>query len=191
MTTAWICISSRRLLVAAALCAGAVALTGCHHEPVNDPDELAKPRPVELQWKDEPLTGVAGGVATPVTVKEGSAPLVYLNEQAQTVQVVDRTANKILGETDVPPRTVVRVDERLGVIAGKEAVFVGPLDKSHRYAILVVPQGEATVRSGQFQPVAPAKLEPKGTPTGAATDAPASPPPASADLTDVGKGQAK
>jgi hypothetical protein len=171
------------LLVAAALGAGALASTGCHHEPVNDPDVQAKPQPVELQWKDEPLTGVAGGVAAPVTVKEGSAPLVYLTEQPQVIQVVDRTANKLLGQTNVPGRTLVRVDERLGVIAGKEALFVGPLDKSHRFAILMVPQGEATVRSGQYQPVAPPRLDQKGAAT---TDAPAG-----EDVTDVGKGQLK
>ena len=180
MTAAWLSISSRRLLVAAALGTGGVATAGCHKEAVNDPDAQAKPRPVELQWKDEPLQGVAGGVAAPVTVKEGSAPLVYLTEQPQVVQVVDRTANKVLGQTDVPGRTLVRVDERLGVIAGKEAVFVGPLDKSHRYAIVIVPQGTATVRSGQYQPVAPPKLDQKG----AATDAPTK-----AELTDIGKGR--
>jgi hypothetical protein len=154
---------------------------------VNDPDLQAKPRPLELQWKDEPLTGVAGGVATPVTVKEGSAPLVYLTEQAQVVQVIDRTANKVLGQTEVPARSIVRVDERLGVIAGKESVFAGPLDTSHRFAIVVVPQGEATVRSGQYRPVAPPRLEQKG----AATDTTPPPPPSSADLTDVGKEQQK
>ena len=175
-------IPSRRLLVAATLYAGALASTGCHHEPVNDPDARAKPRPVELQWKDQPLTGIAGGVATPVTVKEGTAPLVYLTELPQVVQVVDRTANKVLGQTDVPGRTIVRVDERLGVIAGKEAMFVGPLEKSHRYEILVVPQGTATVRSGQYQPVAPPRLEQKGE----AAEAPKS-----GDVTDIGKEQVK
>jgi hypothetical protein len=187
MTTVRFDIPSRRLLVAVALCAGALASTGCHHEPVNDPDAQAKPRPVELQWKDEPLTGAAGGVATPVTVKEGSVPLVYLTEQPQVVQVVDRTANRVLGQTDVPGRTIVRIDERLGVIAGKEAVFAGPLDKTHRFAIVVVPQGEATVRSGQYQPVAPPRLEPKA--AAATTDTPPTTP--SADLTDVGKEQVK
>jgi len=46
----------------------------------------------------------------------------------------------------------------------------------------MVPQGTATVRSGQYQPVAPPRLDQKG----AATDAPTS-----EDLTDVGKGQVK
>jgi hypothetical protein len=60
----------------------------------------------------------------------------------------------------VPARSVVRVDERLGVIAGREAVFVGPLEKGHRYAIVLVPQGEAVSRSARFQPAAPPRLEP-------------------------------
>jgi hypothetical protein len=180
MTASGFDIASRRLLVAAALCAGAAASTGgCSH----DADVAkTKPPPVELQWKDEPLKGAAGGVATPVTVKEGFIPLVYLNEQPQVVQVVDRTANKVLGQADVPARTLVRVDERMGVIAGKEAVFIGPLDKTHHYAILVVPQGQAVVRTGQYQPVAPPRLDQKG----AATDAPPN-----EDLTDVGKDQVK
>jgi hypothetical protein len=185
MTAARFGIPSRWLLVAAALGAGALVSMGCHDakKDASEPTKLdAPPRPVELQWKDEPLKGIAGGVASPVTVKEGSMPLVYLSEQQQVVQVVDRTANKVLGETNVAARSIVRVDQRLGVIAGKEAVFVGPLDNTHKYAIVIVPQGEATVRSGQFQPVAPARLEPKG----AATESPKS-----EDLTDIGKDQAK
>jgi hypothetical protein len=186
MTAARFGIPSRRLLVAAALCAGATSTvaTGCKHDA--KADEQAKlnaaPQPVELQWQDQPLEGIAGGVATPVTVKEGSAPLVYLTEQAQVVQVIDRTSNTLLGQAEVAPRSIVRVDERHGVVAGKETVFAGPLDPSHRYAIVVVPQGEAVVRSGRYQPVAPPRLEQKG-PTGEA-----SPPSAvGADATDAVK----
>jgi hypothetical protein len=63
-------------------------------------------------------------------------------------------------------------------------VLAGPLDKSHRYAIVVVPQGEAVVRSGRFQPVAPPRLEQKG-PTGETSPPP--PPAAGADVTDAAK----
>ena len=48
MTATGFGIPSRRLLLRAALGAGAIVSIGCHHEPVNDPDELAKPRPPEF-----------------------------------------------------------------------------------------------------------------------------------------------
>lgn len=173
-------IPLRQSLVAASLCAAPLAMaSGCKHD--TDKTAEAPPRPMELQWKDEPLEGVAGGVAAPVPVKEGSMPLVYLTEQAQVVQVIDRTANKSLGQAEVPARTIIRVDERLGVVAGKHAIFAGSLDRSHRFAILLVPQGQAVVRSGQYQPVAPPRLEQQG-PAGETQT-----PPAGANVTDLGK----
>jgi len=178
-------IPSRRLLVAAALCAAAASASGCKH----DVDEQAKadaPQPVKLNWQEQPLEGVAGGVASPVPVKEGSMPLVYLTEQAQVVQVIDRTANKVLGEAEVPARTIVRVDERIGVVAGNQAIFVGSLDASHRFAILIVPQGQAVVRSGQYQPVAPPRMEQKGS-TAGETPASSPPPQGIENLTELGK----
>jgi hypothetical protein len=175
-------IPLRQLLVAAALCAAPLAMvSGCKHDADEPAKVDAQPRPVELNWQEQPLEGVAGGVAAPVPVKEGSIPLVYLTEQAQVVQVIDRTANKSLGQAEVPARTIIRVNERLGVVAGKHAIFAGSLDRSHRFAILVVPQGQAVVRSGQYQPVAPPRLEQKG-PTGETQT-----PPTGADVTDLGK----
>src|SRR5437762_14195424 len=124
MSVTSVCIPIRMLLIVPALCAGAAVLPGCHHDANADADKPkhldAPPRPVELSWKDQPLSGVAAGVAAPVPVKEGPAPMVYLTERQQVVQVIDRTANKMLGQTTVPARSVVRVDERLGVIAGKQ-----------------------------------------------------------------------
>jgi hypothetical protein len=162
MTAARFDISSRVLLLG--VCA---ALAGCHHDKKPAEVEKNKPRDLEMNWKDQPVGGVAAGVAAPLPVKEGVAPLLYQTEQEQVIQVVDRTADQVLGQATVPKRTVVRVDERLGVIAGKEALFVGPLEKGHRYAIVVVPQGDAVSRSGRLVPAAPPTLEPvkPGAPT--------------------------
>src|SRR5687767_4780483 len=41
---------------------------------------------------EQPLGGVASRGTAPMAVKTGTAPLLYLVESAQTVQVVDETA---------------------------------------------------------------------------------------------------
>jgi hypothetical protein len=91
--------------------------------------------------------------ARPVPVKEGPAPLVYLTEQGVTVRVVDSASQRTLAETAVPARTIVRVDNRNGVVAGRLTLVPGPLPAGRRYAIMVVPQGESVSRTGTMRDV--------------------------------------
>ena len=108
------------------------------------------PVPAELRAVEVPIRG--GGAAL-VAIKEGAAPLFYLSEMAATLRVVDRTAGDlILAEGVVGPRTIVRVDQRTGVVFGRERQFAGPLPEGRRYAIYVVPDSENTWRVGVSQP---------------------------------------
>jgi hypothetical protein len=99
------------------------------------------------------LGGVAAQPAQPVPVKQGPAPLVYLAEMTQTVRVEDETEKRVLAETVVSPRTIVRVDERNGVIAGSEQLVAGPLPPGRRYVILIVPDPVNVSRSGIVEPL--------------------------------------
>ena len=108
------------------------------------------PVPTELRSVEVPIRG---GGAGPVAIKEGAAPLFYLSEMAATLRVVDRTAGDlILAEGVVGPRTIVRVDQRTGIVFGRERQFAGPLPEGRRYAIYVVPDNENTWRVGVSQP---------------------------------------
>jgi hypothetical protein len=148
-----------RLLLTLAAC----ALAGCqpHHETETTEPMAEAPAPQELTWTEEPLGGIAGRGASPVPVKEGATPLVYLADRTQAVRVVDRTTGRVLGDVTVDARTIVRVDDRNGVLAGKQVLFAGPLEKGHRYAIVVVPPNENVTRFGRFTPVPQEEVEPE------------------------------
>ena len=120
--------------------------------------QLAGPPPdLEMQWTEQPLAGAAASAAQPVAVAEGAAPLLYLSDLGATVRVMDLTAGKLLAEVVVGPRTIVRVDERNGVVADSEVLFAGPLPKGRRYGIYMVPGDESMSRTGTLQPKPPRK----------------------------------
>jgi hypothetical protein len=140
----------------AAVSAGVLAVAGgCQkqqplaEEPVAE--ALAAPPQREMAWEERPLGGVASFAARPMPVTEGPAPLVYLTEQGVTVRVVDRGNERTLAEAAVPGRTIVRVDNRTGVVAGRQTLVPGPLPAGRRYAILIVPQGESVSRTGTMR----------------------------------------
>lgn len=90
--------------------------------------------------------------ARPVAVKTGAAPLVYMLEMTETVQVVDETAGLVIAESRVPRRTILRVDPNHGVIAGRDQLFAGPLPPGRKYGIYIVPEGQNVSRTGRFIP---------------------------------------
>ena len=163
-------IPSRLLMVSlVSAFAGACAVGGCAKTPAitTEQVEIKEPavaesrvpevadesgQPERPSIRETPLGGVASMAARPVPVKTGAPPLVYLVETAQVVQVVDETAGLILAESPVRRRTIVRVDERNGVVAGREQLFAGPLPEGRRYGIYVVPDAENVSRSGRFSP---------------------------------------
>jgi hypothetical protein len=122
---------------------GSVIQESVTHPLSDEPDQSIR---------ETPLGGVASTAAQPVPVKVGAAPLVYLVDSTQVVQVIDETAGVILAELPVRGRTIVRVDERNGVIMGDDQVFAGPLPEGRRYGIYVVPDEENVSRAGRFMP---------------------------------------
>jgi hypothetical protein len=118
-------------------------------ETATTPEQSEQLRPA---IRERPLGGVASRGAAPMAVKAGTPPLVYLVESAQMVQVVDETAGVIIAESPVRRQSILRVDERNGVIAGKDQLFAGPLPAGRRYGIYVVPDGENVSRAGRYMP---------------------------------------
>lgn len=109
------------------------------------PEELQKSQPAV---REQALPSKA----TLTPVKIGNAPLVYMVDSPQTVQVMDETAGVVIAESVLSRRMVLRVDERNGVIAGNDQLFAGPLPKGRRYGIYVVPDGQNLSRTGRYMP---------------------------------------
>ena len=140
----------------------ACVVGGCTRSGAGETVVLAEEPPgkMELQWREEPLGGIAAKGAQPVTVKAGVPPLLYLVETPQIVRILDQSNNSILAEVPVGRRTIVRVDEQAGVYAGSRTLVAGPLPAGRRYGIYVVPDGENVSRTGTFQPRPQPPVEP-------------------------------
>ncbi len=65
----------------------------------------------------------------------GAAPLQYMLTSGGVVRVVDVTANEQLLKGPVPPQTMIRIDPKTGLSAGKQNIIPGPLPQGHRYEI--------------------------------------------------------
>ena len=155
MTTS-VVVNDRRMKAAFVILAG-ISAVGC------GAGQSAKPQAVEQRaparssqtlpdlstaWQSTPLPSRA----QPTPVKEGPAPLVYLVEAGATVRVRDETDKRDLAQSFAAARSIVRVDQRRGVIYRDETIVPGPLPADHRYAIIVEPSGENVARQGVVQP---------------------------------------
>jgi hypothetical protein len=131
----------------------AFAVVGCKSTTPAEPPATEQQPKREPTMHEQPLGGVAARPAEPVPVKAGSLPLVYLAESTTAVRVVDSTTNFVLAETVLSPRTILRIDERNGVVAGRNEIVAGPLLASHRYTIFVVPDDVNISRTGTVKPL--------------------------------------
>jgi hypothetical protein len=61
---------------------------------------------------------------------------------------VDKTTNQTLADAFAGRQTIIRVDERHGVVFGLENMWPGPLAKGHTYAFYLRPDGENVARQG-------------------------------------------
>ena len=126
------------------------SLGGCRgDEPKAQPQPTTAPA-METTWQSAPLPVTSEAVA----VKEGNAPLVYMTEGPGVFRVVDRTTNVTLAEAFAQRQTIVRVDERNGVLFGMETLAKGPLVRGHKYAFYLLPEGANVARQGVFRPKA-------------------------------------
>jgi hypothetical protein len=159
-------VKFRRFILACSLAAvmtgaGAGAVGGCkssgrgddgNEPPTTQPSRGDKydrsvlgepPMPkIHQEYTETPL----GIRQQPVAVAEGLAPLAYIFDIGGPVTVMDLTDKKRLAEATVGDRTLVRVDARNGVIAGRETLLDGPLPHDHRYAIYAEPVTENVFR---------------------------------------------
>jgi hypothetical protein len=107
-------------------------------------DEQARELRRTAKWDERPLRVQQASVA----VVEGPSPLAHIFDIGGPVRVVDLTSNIRLLSTDVPARTLVRVDDRNGVTVGLENLVPGPLPAGHRYGIFVDPVTPNVIRQG-------------------------------------------
>ena len=137
------CAASRKAGTASAT----PAPTGAYEESVADAPPAAPGQQQAPGWSVTPLPFVS----EPVSVKEGTAPLVYLVESPGIFRIHDRTAGHDIASGPAAARSIVRIDGRHGVIFGSDTLLAGPIDPSHRYVIYRDPRGENLVRQGVFQ----------------------------------------
>ncbi len=77
---------------------------------------------MDESWESTPLPVAAEAVA----VKEGVSPLVYMTEGRGRFRVTDATTGKRWPSRSAPAQTILRVDDRYGVVFGKVTLLDGP-----------------------------------------------------------------
>jgi hypothetical protein len=75
----------------------------------------------------------------PVAVRQGKTPLAHIFDVGGPIHVVDMTDNVQVAAGVVAAKTLVRVDDRHGVIAGDTTLTPGPLVPGHSYVIYADP----------------------------------------------------
>lgn len=133
---------------------------GCRHEAHKSAAQPAPARPVTITIHPTSLPATQETWVThaiPVVpqpampVKVGAAPLYYLVETASQLRIADATNGKDLGQFMAPGRTIVAIDEAVGVRVGDQTVLRGPLPANHRYAIYLESTEENVVRTGTIR----------------------------------------
>lgn len=122
-------------------------------EPVEQPTPTTLPSlapPMETKWQNTRLNVASEAVI----VTEGPAPLLYLTQAPGVFRVVDKTTGEALAEMFAKGRTIIRVDERNGVVFGTETLVKGPRPKGHRYAFYLQPDPTNVARQGVMKPKA-------------------------------------
>jgi hypothetical protein len=95
-------------------------------------------------WEEKPMEVVQ----KPTSVREGTTPLAHIFYVGGPVRVMDLTAGVQIAAGVVGDQMLVRIDDKHGVIFGKETITPGPLPAGHRYAILADPTTENVFRQG-------------------------------------------
>lgn len=104
--------------------------------------------PLQENWRTARLKVTSQ--ATPVI--EGPAPLMYITQGPGIFRVVDRTTGETLAEMFAKGRTVLRVDDRYGVVFGTETLLKGPRPPGHKYAFYLQPDTTNVYRQGRIGP---------------------------------------
>ncbi|MEO6436446.1 MAG: hypothetical protein ABIP55_11905 [Tepidisphaeraceae bacterium] len=134
------------LLIATALATGSAA--GCHGDRNADAQAKMDRKVADLRrgakWDEMPVSLPQ----EPTSVVQGKMPLAHIFDIGGPIVVTDLTTQAHLVRADVPDRTLVRVDERNGIIFGKDQMFPGPLAADHEYGIFALPTTPGVIRQG-------------------------------------------
>ena len=135
------------LLMAGSGMLGGMA-SGCAHKKATTQfTEEDIPR-VQTRWQQSPLRVNQ----EPTAVRQGQTPLAYIFVTGGPVRVVDLTAKIQVASGVVTDQTLVRVDDRPGVMAGQQTLTPGPLPTGHEYVIYADPTTDNVFRSGVGAP---------------------------------------
>jgi len=139
--------NSRRTPVLALIAVVGALTVGCGTTPKADP---ATSRPASAEDLRDVWRGSPRRVSHPqsVAVASGRAPLAYLSPQAASIWVTDDTGRQ-WGPVDVPARSIVRVAEATGVVAGSVRLDRGPLPAGRTYTVYVGVPAEDEWRTDQ------------------------------------------
>jgi hypothetical protein len=135
----------RQGFIILALIAACGLAPGCRRDGPVTEERLGR---LHTTWDDAPLRIQQ----QPVAVKQGPAPLVHVFDLGASIRVVNLTTGAQLAAATIEPRTLVRVDVRNGVIAGKATIAPGPLNADHKYAIYADPTTDNVIRHGVGPP---------------------------------------
>ncbi|MGH7214780.1 MAG: hypothetical protein ACREIT_08450 [Tepidisphaeraceae bacterium] len=179
MSTAFVSFTHRPY-AASALVALGLALLGAHgcakggastsappetHAPATQTSAQSDP----IERGDFDVFRTTPAPQAPLPVKEGKPPLTYLVEADAPIRVVDLTANRVLVSDVVPARTIIRIDDTVGVRIGNRDVLSGRLSPDHRYGIFIDPIGLEFDRN---QVIVPPRRAPRPTKDRAAPEVP-------------------
>ncbi len=116
---------------------------GCAHHDTTASTEEQLPK-IQTHWDETPLK-----IDQPSTaVAQGGTPLVFIFIAGGPIHVTDITSKVVIATGTVPDQTLVRVDDRHGVIAGDVTLLPGPLIAGHEYAIFADPTTSNVMRHG-------------------------------------------
>src|SRR5688500_14888250 len=136
--------TTRATILVATLAACGVA-TSCRKDPPISEERLGR---LHTKWDETPVSIPQ----QPVAVKQGATPLAHIFIAAGPIRVVDLTANVQVAAMTVDSQTLVRIDDRHGVIAGGKTITPGPLPVGHQYAIYADPTTDNVIRRGVGPP---------------------------------------
>jgi hypothetical protein len=128
-----------------------LVFAGCHARE----QQISEERLERLHTKwDETPTRIQ---QQPVAVTQGQTPLAHIFITGGPIRVVDLTAKVEVAKATVAEQTLVRIDDKHGVIAGKQTIAPGPLAAGHEYAIYADPTTDNVIRHGVGPPALPAQ----------------------------------
>lgn len=144
-------MTTPRVILALVFTAACGFAAGCASHKQIPTTQNAEENLPKIHWQDQALEIKQ----EPVAVAQGSTPLAFIFATGGPIRVVDLTSGVTIASATVANQTLVRVDDRNGVIVNKVTVAPGPLPAGHQYAIYSDPTTANVMRHGIGPPAAP------------------------------------